>query len=98
MRTPPPKVLLPEKLWRLKSSEGSELLPDYVLCALRSRAVRREIEIRAAGTSGSMKNISKEDLRELQVPLPPLRLQQKFVAVVERVERLRAVQGEALPG
>jgi type I restriction enzyme S subunit len=43
-----------------------------------------------------MKNISKEEVRELRVPLPPLQLQQKFAAMVERVERVRAVQREAL--
>jgi len=43
-----------------------------------------------------MKNISKEDVRELRLPLPPLQLQQKFAALVERVERLRSVQREAL--
>ena len=30
------------------------------------------------------------------MPLPPLRLQQQFAALAERVERLRAVQREAL--
>jgi type I restriction enzyme S subunit len=95
VRTPPPKVLLPDKLWRLKLRTKS-LLPDYLLYALRGRVVRREIEIRASGTSGSMKNISKEDVRDLRLPVPPLPLQQKFAALVERVERLRAVQREAL--
>ena len=96
VRTQPPKVLLPDKLWRLKFHKESQLLPDYLLYALRSRALRREIEIRASGTSGSMKNISKEDVRELRLPLPPLHLQQKFTSMVGQVERLRAVQREAL--
>lgn len=96
VRTPPPKVLLPDKLWRLKLRAASQLLPDFLLYALRSSVVRREIQIRASGTSGSMKNISKEDVRELRLPLPPLPLQKKFAVVVERVERLRAVQSEAL--
>jgi type I restriction enzyme, S subunit len=34
--------------------------------------------------------------KEISVPLPPLPLQQKFAGLVERVERLRAVQREAL--
>lgn len=96
VRTQPPKVLLPDKLWRLKLSEGTKILPDYLLFALRSPSVRHQIEIRASGTSGSMKNISKQDVRELRLPLPPLLLQQKFADVVERVERLRVVQREAL--
>lgn len=96
VRRPPPKVLLPDKLWRLKLRAASQLLPDFLLYALRSGLVRREIQIRASGTSGSMKNISKEDVRELRLPLPPFELQQKFAALVEQVERLRAVQREAL--
>jgi len=35
-------------------------------------------------------------LAQMKFPLPPLPLQQKFAALVERVERLRAVQREAL--
>jgi len=96
VRAPPPKVLLPDKLWRLKFRAGSQLLPDYLLYALRSGVARHEIEIRASGTSGSMKNISKDDVRELCLPVPPHYLQQKFADIVERVEHLRAVQREAL--
>jgi len=40
--------------------------------------------------------MSTGSLGELQIPLPPLPLQQKFAALVERVERLRAVQRESL--
>jgi type I restriction enzyme S subunit len=41
-------------------------------------------------------NINLDTLRPLRIPVPPLPLQQKFAAVVERVERLRAVQREVL--
>lgn len=41
-------------------------------------------------------NINLDTLRPLRIPVPPLPLQQKFAALVERVERLRAVQREAL--
>ena len=37
-----------------------------------------------------------EIIKSLRIPLPPITLQQKFAALVERVERLRAVQREAL--
>lgn len=35
-------------------------------------------------------------LAELRIPLPPIALQQQFALLVERHERLRAVQREAL--
>jgi len=40
--------------------------------------------------------VSMGELARLPIPVPPLPLQQKFAALVERVERLRAVQREAL--
>ena len=43
----------------------------------------------------AQKNINLEILRGLQVPLPPLKLQEKFAEIVRRVERLRAQQREA---
>ena len=44
----------------------------------------------------AQKNINLEILRELRCPVPPLALQQKFAALVERHEHLRATQREAL--
>lgn len=43
-----------------------------------------------------MTTISQAALEELPCPLPPLAVQQRFANLVERVERLRAVQREAL--
>jgi type I restriction enzyme S subunit len=95
VRHPPPKVLLPDKLWRVRFSEDSKLSPDYTLYALRQSGLRRIIGDLATGTSGSMKNISKQKAATLPIPLAPLPLQQKFAQIVRKFERLRAQQREA---
>jgi type I restriction enzyme S subunit len=96
IKSQPGKVLLPDKLWKLRFKGGAEILPDYVLFALRTQALRREIEIRASGTSGSMKNISKEDAASLRLPVPPLAKQRHFASLVAQHERLHANQFDAL--
>ncbi|MGA2979476.1 MAG: restriction endonuclease subunit S [Terriglobales bacterium] len=45
---------------------------------------------------GTRLRFSLGQFKEISVPVPPLPLQQKFAALVEQVERLRAVQREAL--
>ena len=95
VRENPPKVLLPDKLWKLKFSQTSNLKPDYVFYVLRHPRLRKMIGDMASGTSGSMQNITKEETLTLPIPLPPLSLQEKFAQIVQRFERLRAQQREA---
>jgi type I restriction enzyme S subunit len=95
VREQPPKVLLPDKLWRVKFSKHSKLEPNYVLYALRQPKLRKIIADMASGTSGSMKNISKEQAATLPILIPPFALQEKFSQIVHKSERFRTQQREA---
>jgi type I restriction enzyme S subunit len=57
--------------------------------------LRKQIEAAARTTNGTYK-INQDALEELEIPVPPLPIQQKFAALVERRVYLRAVQREAL--
>lgn len=49
------------------------------------------------GTTGAIQtHFNIERAKEVLIPLPSLAVQNKFAALVERVERLRSVQREAL--
>lgn len=91
----PPKVLLPDKLWRIRFSEDSRLLPDYTMLALRQAGLRKMIGELATGTSSSMKNISKQKAATLPIPSAPLTLQRELAGIVHKHERLRTQQREA---
>jgi type I restriction enzyme S subunit len=95
VRSNPPMVLLPDKLWRVKFKKDCRLEPEYVLRALRQPATRKLIGDLATGSSGSMKNISKEKAATLPILVPSRSLQEKFACIVQRFERLRAQQREA---
>jgi type I restriction enzyme S subunit len=66
----------------------------YMQAFLNSRLARQEMmKIMVEGTR---LRFSLGQFKEISVPLPPLPLQQKFGALVEQTERLRAAQREAL--
>jgi type I restriction enzyme, S subunit len=56
----------------------------------------KEDVLRVSSVGGAQKFVSLEVLRRIEIILPPLHLQQKFATQVKRVERLRAIQREAL--
>jgi len=89
VRNTPPKVLLSDKLWRIKFPEHSRLLPEYTLLALRQPSVRKIIGDLATGSSGSMQNISMEKAATIPIPLPPLEEQKRIASIAQKCDRLR---------
>lgn len=77
------KLVLPDKIWRFVWNETNASNPLFIYALFRSRAMRREISKRATGTSGSMKNISKEKVLRIPVALPGIELQERFVSMLE---------------
>jgi restriction endonuclease S subunit len=64
----PPGLMLCDKTLRLRVDELS-VPTRYVHIILGLAEVRRQIEIAATGTSGSMKNISQQSIRKLMIPM-----------------------------
>lgn len=86
---PEPKLMMSDKIIRLDlSSLVNRHFFNQVNNAANSRAHYIE---HASGTSSSMKNVSREVILNLPVPLPPLAEQARIVA---RVEALRALCGQ----
>jgi type I restriction enzyme S subunit len=69
--------------------------PVYVTHYLQTSFVKSQIQV-LAKDAVNQSSINQEDLKGLIVRLPPLPLQHRFATLVERVERLRGVQREAL--
>lgn len=72
-----------------------ELLTEFFAAFLRSPAAKNYF-LRCSKKTTNLASINMTQLRATPVALPPLPLQQKFAALVERHERLRATQREAL--
>ncbi|MGV8966615.1 MAG: restriction endonuclease subunit S [Cellulomonas sp.] len=48
------------------------------------------------GRGGTQMNIGQRDLKDLKIPLPPLREQRRIVAILDQADALRAKRGEAI--
>jgi type I restriction enzyme S subunit len=67
----------------------------YLWQTINQKPIQNRIQNLSGGSAGSMPNVSKERLKSLVLPLPPLSMQQKFTTLVGKVESLRAKQRES---
>ncbi len=82
----PPRLMLSDKIVRLKLTKLCNLrFIHLVNSAPASRAYYSAI---AGGTSSSMKNVSREQILGLPLPLPPLAEQHRIVAKVDELMAL----------
>lgn len=85
-----PRLLMPDLIFRFVFRGDVGVNPIYMWKLLTAESQRKTIQSLAAGAAGSMPNISKTNLREAQLPIPPLPLQERFAVIVEKVEGLKS--------
>lgn len=97
----PPRLMLCDKLFRVLFKKTSPTHPEFLNAVLKTPSVRQQIEAKVTGTSPTMKNISKQSLLELMLPLPTLPVQyqlaDKWQRQLDRAASLRRKAGELRP-
>lgn len=83
-----PKLMLSDKIIRLAVS--SQMNRSFLNMANNASYAREHYAVNASGTSSSMKNVSREVVLALPVPLPPLAEQSRIVTRVMALRRLCA--------
>lgn len=91
-----PKLLMPDLIFRFVFKKSAEINPIFIWKLLTNDSQRKAIQSLAAGAAGSMPNISKANLKNVLLPIPPLELQNQFVAIVEKVEIIKSRYQESL--
>ena len=89
-----PKLILPDKLWRIKLNNNINIY--YIKYILSDNFYRKKISSISTGTSGSMFNVSMEKFKSLDIPLPPLPLQEQFAAIVQQVDKVKSSVKQSL--
>lgn len=86
-------LVLPDKIWRFVWRKNNPPNPRFVHALFSTPPFRRELSKRATGTSGSMKNISKDKVLSIGVALPRRDEQEEFVS---KQDALRGVMRSAV--
>lgn len=95
VRDAPARRAIPDLIFRINFDK--ELLDGaYAQALLMSPTVRRRVRNLAGGSAASMSNISKARLSTLQIPVPPLAIQQGFSEQVEAIHAERDRVAKAL--
>lgn len=81
-------LYLPDKVWKLKVGEDSPVNPLFVYYSLRSNRSRNYFRNQASGASG-VRNISKKKVLQLEVPVPPSKVQNSFLKQALRIREMK---------
>jgi type I restriction enzyme S subunit len=90
----PDNTYLPDRLWKAIISDKAN--PIFVWQSIIQPTSKEAIRKIAGGTSGSMKNISKQGLLNLHVKLVDIDQQNEFAAFVSQIDKSKAVVQAAL--
>lgn len=86
-----PRLLLSDLIWRIDLDE-KDVSPDFLNHYLKSSLSRQQIVKAASGTSGSMKKLSIARLKNIFVPLPPLKIQNEISSLGESFDNRIAAE------
>ena len=92
VRKPRSGLMLSDKTLRL-NIDSTLALPRYIRHLLQASFSRCQIETSGTGSSGSMKNISQDEIRSLILPLPGIQEQRKLTEILDTAdEEIRATE------
>jgi type I restriction enzyme S subunit len=91
VRNPRTQLLLCDKTLRLQVNTKNAL-SEFIFYMLQMPSSRIQIEMHATGSSGSMKNISQNSIKNLAIYAPPLEEQEQIIAILGAQDRRIATE------
>ena len=90
------RLMLSDLIFRFRLNSDAKVEKQYLQSLLIFPSKRSEVQKLAGGSSGSMPNISKGRLLELDIELPPFSLQQIYSTRIQSIEALKTAHRKSL--
>lgn len=88
------KLMIPDTIFRINTKSSVDKF--FLLHLINNNKFKYKIKGLASGSAKSMSNISKQKLENLEIPIPPLPLQNQFAQKVEAIESQKQVMEQSL--
>ncbi|MBE1303373.1 restriction endonuclease subunit S [Clostridium botulinum] len=82
-----PNLMMPDLIFRLNTNEKCNKV--YLWKLINHDLFREKIKVLSNGSAKSMSNISKQRLMSLNIPIPPIELQNQFADFIKQVDKLK---------
>lgn len=89
-----PNLMMPDLIFRFNTNEKINKI--YLWKLINHDLFREKIKSLSNGSAKSMSNISKQRLMELNIPIPPIELQNQFADFVKQVDKLKFEMEQSL--
>ncbi|MFQ5963874.1 MAG: restriction endonuclease subunit S [Candidatus Scalinduaceae bacterium] len=86
------KIALAQRIIALQCNKKS-IMSDYLVYCLMSNKIKSEVFKRTTGSTA--KGIRSKEFAKIEIPIPPIKEQQKFADLVQKVEKLKEKQRES---
>jgi type I restriction enzyme S subunit len=86
VQTAYPTLFLPDRIWQLKPKDRDVVCMRWLSYVLRMASCRAYVEVHASGTSGTMKNLPKAKLLEMEVAYPSFPEQKSISMVLDTLD------------
>lgn len=80
--------------WLVLSPIDSQISTDYFYYYLGSSEIKNKLASRAAGAV--VKNLNKDIVKDLEIPLPPLKEQKRIAAILDKADAIRRKRQQAI--
>ena len=91
-----PNLMMSDLIFRLVIKDKTQISPIYLHKLLINPNKRSQVQKLANGAAGSMPNISKEKLLNLEIEVPPISLQKQFESYLENIESSKTNAQESI--